>query len=325
MTQHVNSKGEWWEYSGLAIYNKNGSKFFFDRILIHEGSRLNGVKLPPNNFFMEEFMKKLRAKDPQLMAMNYEISNATNFYSFDFIEEPWVTGNKTERFIYYTLGLTIDVVNGYSLEKEILPVQIKLKKIDDQFTFIRAVKINDGKVLGSIKYPTNAFIKDIPQYKDMDVKLDDILSDQPNYPAVPGDNGKLYPNDEFIINYVTEWATKKEENFALIFGDRAKSMFIHFEFQRDESAKLTNVENGFSKSFIVYYEFINEKIDKKEFKLYGGKRSINLTFDYIDSKLKLKFLEYQGETSYTKNDNIAWNYRNSYKAKTFENTIFRKK
>ena len=35
--------------------------------------------------------------------------------------------------------------------------------------------------------------------------------------------------------------------------------------------------------------------------------------------------EYNGETNYTKNDKIAWNYRNGYKEKTFDKTVLKGK
>ena len=89
-----NSSGEWWEYSGTAIYNMNGSSYNFNRVFIFEEPRLRGVKLPDNAFFIDLFKNILSSKEQLFMMMNYNVANAVNFYSIELSDEPWVTGNK---------------------------------------------------------------------------------------------------------------------------------------------------------------------------------------------------------------------------------------
>ena len=102
-------------------------------------------------------------------------------------------------------------------------------------------------------------------------------------------------------------------------------MFIGLEFNSLKEAKVERNGDIFSKSFQVYYEFINEKTDKMEFYVYGGVREIILKFKMENGNWDINSFEYKGETQYTKNDKIAWNYRNGYKEKTFDKTILKDK
>jgi hypothetical protein len=100
-------------------------------------------------------------------------------------------------------------------------------------------------------------------------------------------------------------------------------MFIKFEFSSEPDAVLKPNGNTFSKVFKVYYEFINEKTAEMEFYVYGGYRPIQLEFFYENNQLKIRSIEYKGETIYTKKDSIAWTYRNTYTEQTFDKTIFK--
>lgn len=319
----VNPQGEWWEYYGLAIYHKAGSQFAFNRVFIKEDSKLKGVKLPDDLYFETLFLNELKAKNAMLMAMNYILANATNFYSFEMGEKPWVTGNRTERFVYYTMDVTLDYVNGFQIDKIKIPIEIKLIKDGDNFTFATALPKNDGALISSIKYPSSDIVDELMRYRYDGTTLDGMTNSDPNYPPPPGFNGDSYPADADIIEYISQWAIANEENFGLLFGPRSKSMFIKFEFSSDPDAVLQPNGNTFSKVFKVYYEFINEKTAEMEFYVYGGYRPIQLEFFYENNQLKIRSIEYKGETIYTKKDSIAWTYRNTYTEQTFDKTIFK--
>lgn len=318
----VNAAGEWWEYFGLAIYHKAGNQFAFNRVFINEDPKLRGVKLPADSYFKDLFMKELRTKNSMLMSMNYVLANATNFYSFEIGEKPWVTGNHTERFVYYTIDVTLDAVNGYNLEKRKVPIEVKLNKSGDSFTFSYAMPKNDGALLSSIQYPNSDIVDNLTRFGYDGATLEGMTNSAPSYPKAPGDNGS-YPNDDAIISYITKWATASEENFSTLFGPRSKSMFISFEFSSNPDAQLQSSGNTFSKVFNVYYEFINEKTAEMEFYVYGGYRPIQLEFLFENNEMQIRSFEYKGETSYTKKDNIAWSYRNNYTERTFDKTIFK--
>ena len=160
----VNSAGEWWEYFGLAIYHKAGNQFAFNRVFINEDPKLKGVKLPEDNYFKELFMKELKSKNSMLMSMNYVLANATNFYSFELGEKPWVTGNHTERFVYFIIDVTLDVVNGYNLDKKKIPIEVKVNKTGDTFSFAYAMPKNDGALISCIKYPNSDIVDELMRF-----------------------------------------------------------------------------------------------------------------------------------------------------------------
>ena len=95
----------------------NGSSYNFNRVFIFEEPRLRGVKLPDNAFFIDIFKNILSSKEQLFMMMNYSVANAVNFYSIELSDEPWVTGNKTERYVVMNVDIVLDVINGYSIEK----------------------------------------------------------------------------------------------------------------------------------------------------------------------------------------------------------------
>ena len=320
-----NSSGEWWEYSGTAIYNMNGSSYNFNRVFIFEEPRLRGVKLPDNAFFIDLFKNILSSKEQLFMMMNYSVANAVNFYSIELSDEPWVTGNKTERYVVMNVDIELDVINGYSIEKRKQTVKIKLDKNGENYTFKSAQPVNDGEFIGKINYPSNDQILDLVKFKDFAGDLNEFIRENPIYPDPPGFNGNDLPSDKEIIEYIENWSLKSSSNFALMFGERAKTMFIGLEFNSLKEAKVERNGDIFSKSFQVYYEFINEKTDKMEFYVYGGVREIILKFKMENGNWDINSFEYKGETQYTKNDKIAWNYRNGYKEKTFDKTILKDK
>lgn len=319
----VNSAGEWWEYFGLAIYHKAGNQFAFNRVFINEDPKLKGVKLPEDNYFKELFMKELKSKNSMLMSMNYVLANATNFYSFELGEKPWVTGNHTERFVYFIIDVTLDVVNGYNLDKKKIPIEVKVNKTGDTFSFAYAMPKNDGALISSIKYPNSDIVDELMRFGYDQVTLAGITNPSPTYPNAPGDNGASYPSDDEMIGYISDWAVKSKDNFGMLFGPRAISMFIKYEFRSNPEAVLQKNGTSFSKVFNVYYEFINEKTSEMEFYVYGGTRPIQVEFFYENNQLQVRSFEYLGETNYTKKDNIAWSYRNNYTEQTFDKTVFK--
>ena len=320
-----NSNGEWWEYAGVAIYHINGSSYNFNRVYIFEEPRLNGVKLPDNAFFLDQFKKLLSSKEKLFMMMNYNVANAVNFYSIELTEDPWVTGNKTDRYVVFDVDLVLDYIDGYSIEKRKQTIRVKLDKIGENYTFKSAQPINDGEFISQISYPSNDQLRELVKYKDYGGTLADFIRPNPSYPDPPGYNGKDLPSDNEIIEYIENWALESSSNFGLMFGDRAKTMFIDMSFKSMNGAQVAREDDIFSKSFQVYYEFINEKTESMEFYVYGGFREIILKFKIDNGNWDINSFEYNGETNYTKNDKIAWNYRTGYKEKTFDKTVLRGK
>jgi hypothetical protein len=320
-----NQSGEWWEYSGNAIYHLNGSGYNFNRVYIFEEPRLHGVPLPDNAFFLDQFKKLLLSKEKLFMMMNYNIANAVNFYSIELAGEPWLTGNKTERYVVFDVDVVLDVVNGYSIEKRKQTIKVKLDKKGDNYAFKSAQPLNDGEFLSQISYPSNDQLRDLISFKDFNGTLFEFVKPDPSYPAPPGYNGDDLPTDNEIIEYIENWALKSSSNFGLLFGERAKTMFIDMSFNSMNGAQVIREGDIFSKSFQVYYEFINEKTESMEFYVYGGVREIILKFKIDNGSWDINSFEYNGETNYTKNDKIAWNYRNGYKEKTFDKTVLKNK
>ena len=257
--------------------------------------------------------------------MNYNIANALNIYSIELTGEPWLTGNKTERYVMFDVDVVLDVINGYSIEKRKQTIKVKLDKKGDNYAFKSAHPFNDGEFLSQISYPSNDQLRDLIRFKDFNGTLYEFMKPDPSYPAPPGYNGDDLPTDNEIIEYIENWALKSSSNFGLMFGERAKTMFIDMSFNSMNGAQVAREGDIFSKSFQVYYEFINEKTESMEFYVYGGVREIILNFKIDNGSWDVTSFEYNGETNYTKNDKIAWNYRNGYKEKTFDKTVLKNK
>lgn len=320
-----NSDGEWWEYAGVAIYHINGASYNFNRVYIFEEPRLSGVKLPENQFFVDKFMNILSSKEQLFMMMNYHVANAINFYSIELAEDPWVTGNKMDRYVIYKIDIVLDYIDGYSIEKRKQTIKVKLNKIDEEYTFKSAEPSGDGEFISRISYPSNDQLREYTKFNDFQGSLVDFIQLNPSYPDPPGYNGNGLPCDDEIIDYIESWAVESSSNFALLFGDRGKTMIIKMELNALEGAQVLREGDFFSKSFTVYYEFINEKTNDMEFFVYGATREIVLKFKIDNDNWNINSFEYKGDTEYTKRDNIAWNYRSGYKEQTFDKTVLKDK
>jgi len=171
-----NVDGSFWTYKALAIYHKVGSGFTFNRLfIIEDATKLNGLNLPDNNYFLKIFMDKLENRDNMFMATNYEMKNATAFYSFEIKETPVVSGTGSSQFVEFVVEVCLDLPNGIQIEKKIVPIKVRAKKIGEEFVFQHALKKNDGKVIEMKEFETSDDVNKLQKYGSSDKTLNDFL------------------------------------------------------------------------------------------------------------------------------------------------------
>lgn len=168
--------GTYWTYQALAIYHKAGNTFVFNRLfIIEDATKLNGVNLPDNDFFLNLFLTELKARNPMLMAMNYELKKAVGFYAFDIEKTPKITGSGTKLFAEYVVEVTLDLPNGLQVEKRKVPIYVKADQKDGRFVFNHARKKNDGPVLSQKSYQTPDQVEALPQYGNTTTPLEQMM------------------------------------------------------------------------------------------------------------------------------------------------------
>jgi len=320
-----NADGSYWTYAGLAIYSKVGNGFQFDRLFLFEDeTTLNGINLPDNSYFMDAFKQKLEAKDAMLMTMNYELKNATAFYEFQINKKPRVSGTGDQLFVLYTVDVTLDLINGYRLEKKVVPIEVKANRRGNDFVFERAMKKNDGQLVSSKDLGSSDAADKLEKYGFSDRSLSQMIQSSQSYAQAEGSNGEGLPLDsEFIVNLENTFLTK-EDNFAILFGPRGASMITDVTFTVKEGSKAQTKSDGLTKVFIVDYIFNNENVNESSFRRITGRRELMVDFVKENAQWYVDKSTYLTEAEYIKDESIAWTYRNSYKEQTFEKRVFRK-
>lgn len=325
ITGKKNADGSYWTYSGLAIYAKVGNGFQFDRLfLIEDATTLNGINLPDNAFFLDAFKQKLEAKDAMLMTMNYELKNATAFYDFQMNKKPRVSGNGDQLFALYTVEVTLDLPNGYQLEKKIVPIEVKATRRGTDFIFERAMKKNDGQLVSSKDLGSSDAIDALEKYGFSDRSLSQMMQASQSYAQAEGSNGEGFPLDAELVENLEKTFLTREDNFAVLFGPRGASMITDVTFSIKEGSKAQTKSDGLSKVFIVDYVFNNENVNENSFRRITGRRELKVDFVKENAQWYVDQSSYLTEAEYIKDESIAWAYRNSYKEQTFEKRVFRK-
>jgi hypothetical protein len=168
--------GSYWTYKGKAIYNKVRNKFEFDRVFLYENkTRLNGLKIPGNDYFLNLLINKIDEKDPLFVKMNFKIYNATAIYSMEMNEPPKISGNSESQYAEYTVNFEIDLQNGSSLNKIKLPVKVKSVKKDNDFVILSARNENDGKVIETKNLNAQEEVNKLIKFKDTNKKLKEFM------------------------------------------------------------------------------------------------------------------------------------------------------
>jgi len=318
-----NADGSYWTYNGLVIYSKVGSSFVFNRIFFNEdATRLNGLKIPDNEYFKKIFMSKLESKDDMLMTINYELKNAKAFYGFEMKNTPKISGNGNDLFALFVVEVTLDLLNGSRLEKKIVPIEIKAKKSGSDFIFQHAMKKNDGKIIDSKDLGSSDAGENLESYGFSSNSLNSFIKTNNSYAKSEGDNGNELPNDKDIMENMDNTFLKSADNFAILFGPKGASMMTEVKFIKKEIKTIDG--NNFKCSFTVQYVFNNENSKEMTFKVITAERDLETSFVKENGKWYADQSVYLNEPKYIKNESIAWTSRLNYQSKTFENTVFKK-
>jgi hypothetical protein len=325
ITGKKNADGTFWTYTGIAIYAKVGSGFQFDRLFLNEdATTLNGLNLPDNTYFLELFKQKLEAKDAMVMAMNYELKNATAFYGLEINKKPKVSGRGNELYVLYTVEVTLDLPNGQQLEKKVVPIEVKANKRGNEYVFERAMKKNDGTLVSMKALGSSDAVDKLEKYGFSDRRLSEMMQTNQAYAQAEGSNGEGYPVDRELIERIESAFLTREDNFAILFGPRGASMITDVEFKVKEGSQATTSANALSKVFIVAYIFLNENVNESTLKRITGQRELQVDFVRENGQWFVDRTNYLTEAAYIKNESIAWAYRNNYKDQTFEKRVFKK-
>jgi hypothetical protein len=168
--------GSYWTYKGKAIYHKVGNKFEFDRVFLYENdTRLNGLKIPGNDYFLNLLVNKIDEKDAIFVKMNFKIYNATAIYSMEMNETPKISGNSESQFAEYIVNFVLDLPNGNNVNKIILPVKVKAIKKENDFVILSARNENDGKVIETKNLKSPEEQKNLIRFKDSNKKLKEFM------------------------------------------------------------------------------------------------------------------------------------------------------
>lgn len=325
ITGKKNADGTYWTYTGLAIYAKVGNGFQFDRLFLFEDeTTLNGLNLPDNSYFLDVFKQKLEAKDMMFMTMNYELKNATAFYNFEINKKPKVSGTGDQLFVLYTVEATIDLLNGYSLERKIVPIEVKANRRGDEYIFERAMKKNDGQLVSKKDLGSSEAADKLERYGFSDRTLSQMMQQSQSYAQTEGSNGEGFPLDAELIENLDKTFLTREDNFTILFGTRGASMITDVKFMIKEGTKAQTSTNGLSKVFVVDYIFLNENVNENTFRRITGRRELKVDFVKENGQWYVDQSSYLTEAEYIKDESIAWAYRNNYKDQTFEKRVFRK-
>jgi len=317
-----NADGSYWTYSALAIYTKVGSGFSFNRLfLLEDATQLNGIKLPDNDYFKSIFIKKLESKDPMLLNMNYELKNATAFYSFEIKKNPKISGSGTDLFALFTVEVCLDLPNGMRLEKKVVPIEIKATKNGSDFIFKHAMKKSDGSLIEFKEMGSSEAIEKLPKFGFSNSTLQSFTKTSQSYAVAEGSNGAGFPNDKEIVENMENTFFKNNENFSILFGPKGSSLISSVRFIKKD---LTSVSSDkFDVVFLVEYMFHNENSQEKTFKMITAQRELKTSFVKENGKWYVDASSYLNEAKYIKTEGIAWEYRNSYTEKTFDKTKFK--
>lgn len=312
--------GSYWTYSALAIYSKAGSAYSFNRLfLLEDATRLHGIDLPDNAYFKQLFLDKLESKDPMLLTMNYELKNATAFYSFEVKNSPKLTGSGTNLIALYTVEVTLDLPNGSRLERKTVPIEVKAAKNGKDFSFQHALKKSDGTLIESKDLGSSETAEQLPKYGFNPGNLAAFTRTEQSYAVPAGSNGEGMPTDTELIQLLEKTFLTSKENFSILFGPNGASIMTAVQFLKKETK---NVSSGqLTAVFTVEYEFFNEKIQEQSFKVITAQRALETQFVLENGTWYVDQSTYLNEAVYTKTEPIAWPYRNSYKEKTLEKTL----
>jgi hypothetical protein len=317
-----NADGSFWTYSGLAIYAKAGNAFVFDRLfLIEDATRLNGLAIPDRDYFKELFMEKLAARDPMLLLMNYELKNATAFYGFEMKAEPKISGSGSNLSASYLVEVVLDLPNGNRLEQKRVPVEVKAAKSGNGFVFTQALKKSDGELMGIREMGSSEAVEELPRYGFDEGSLADFTRTEQSYAVPAGSNGEGMPTDQNLVALMEKTFLGNPDNFAVLFGPKGAALITSVTFDKKatrgaETDKLTAV-------FEVEYVFFNEKPEEQQFKMITAVRELETSFVKENGTWYVDQSAYLNEAVYTKTEDIAWPYRNSYKEKAFDRTRFK--
>lgn len=314
--------GSFWTYSALAIYTKAGTSYVFNRLfMIEDATRLNGASIPDNAYFKQLFLAQLEAKDPMLLTMNYELKNATGFYSMELKGVPKITGNGADFLALYTVEVTLDLPNGSRLDRKVVPIEVRAAKVGKEFIFKHALKKSDGVLQESKEMGSPDVVDQLPKFGFDDGSLSAFTRTNQSYATAAGSNGAGFPSDAELVKLMEKTFLGGNDNFSILFGPNGASLITAVQFIKKE----TKSANGSQMKalFTVEYEFFNEKIQEQSFKVITAQRDLETQFVLENGTWYVDQSSYLNEAVYTKTDSIAWQYRNSYKEKTLDKTLFK--
>lgn len=168
--------GSYWMYKGKAIYSKAGNKFEFDRIFISENeTRLNGVNIPDNDYFLNLLVEKIDQRDDIFVKMNRKLYNATSIYKMEMTEKPTISGNSESLFAEYLVNFVIDHPNGSAVNKIEFPLKVKAVKKDNVYVIMSARNVHDGKIIESKKFGSPQEVNKLTKFIDSNKKLKEFM------------------------------------------------------------------------------------------------------------------------------------------------------
>ena len=260
ITGSKKADGTYWSYKAFVIYNKVGGNMVFDRVfLVEDETRLNGINLPDDAFFMNVFKEKMNARDPMFMKANNAMREATNFYSYALKGQPRATGNSEGIFVYALVTVEYDIATSNTkLSRKRSDVQMKFEKQGSDFVFKFGMRTQGDEFISEMDFGSKEILNSIPTFGNSTKSLEEFTSQKPVYPMAKGSNGEGYPMDDEIIKMAEETFLTKEDNFKVLFGEKGMNMITQVEFKEMDGSSPTTVDaTHMNKAFLCDYTFFN--------------------------------------------------------------------
>ena len=312
--------GTWWSYKGFAIYNKVGGKMVFDRVFLAYETTLEGIDLPNNEYFMNDFIAKMNERDPLITKGFLGLLDATNFYSYELVADPRATGTSNQIIVYATIKVVFDVVaSNTKLEKRSSNVSMKYEMQGKDLKFLFAMRTQEMEFLDQTDFGDKAIVDGIPTFESSGKTIQEMTSQNPNYPRAKGSNGDGLPMDEELIELAKETFLTKADNFKLLFSEKGLGMITEVEFKTiDGRSAVVIDETHFDKALVCDYTFFNADDDAKKLTEYVSRFEISFSYEKDGENWSITNLKILTDREVIKNISLNYNsYINTVRSKTF--------
>lgn len=322
ITGKKKADGTFWTYKAFAIYNKVGGKMTFDRLFIVEDeTRLNGINLPDDSYFLNVFIEKMNARDKNFLMGNYNLRMATNFYSYALKGTPRATGTSENIYVFAIVSVEMDMpTSNTKLTRKVTDISLKFQKQGNDFVFLFGIRAtNDDHFISEMDFGSQAILNSIPTFEGSTKTIQEFTSQHPNYPKAKGSNGVGFPTDAEILKTAQSTFLEKEDNFKILFGEKGMNMITLVEFKAMEGSEATSTDaTHMSKTVNCDYTFFNAKDDEKSLMEYIGRRQLELQMENREGAWVISGAKFLTETEYIKQTSLSYNnYINTVKANTY--------